>query len=287
MANANPLQKFFRQPSVYVKLPSKGYWYKNGTVELSSEGEVAIYPMSALDDILLNTPDAMLNGQALEKVIKNCVPDVKNIKELLLPDLESIFVGIKAASSDGKAEYEKKCPECNHENLYELNCSNLLDRSTFIDEDNTFLKFGEDLIIFIKPYDFEMRQLFIKKEFEEEKFLRSIDKESEKSNLDELQRADILGKSVERLSKMTFELVSRSIDKIKIVQSGEEVSDREEISQFLSNISKDQADIIITAVNNLNATGVPKEIPVTCSNCAVQWTETLSFDPSSFFGKRS
>ena len=57
----NPLKQYFRQPSVFVRLPTKGIWYKNGEVTLTGDNEVAIYPMSAIDDIMLNTPDAMLN----------------------------------------------------------------------------------------------------------------------------------------------------------------------------------------------------------------------------------
>ena len=79
--NDNPLSQYFRQPGAYVKLPTQGYWYKDGSIQLTQEGEVAVYPLSAIDDILLNTPDAMLNGQALEKVLKNCVPDIKDIKK--------------------------------------------------------------------------------------------------------------------------------------------------------------------------------------------------------------
>jgi len=284
MAN-NPLTHYFRQPAIYLRLPTKAFWYNNGEVTTNSDNEVAIYSLSALDDILLNTPDAMLNGQALEKVIINCVPDVKNIKKLLLPDLEAIFVGLKAATTGGKVDYDRKCPECGHENTYELNCNHLLDSSSFINESDAVLNIGDDLIIYIRPYDFEMRQLFIKREFEEERILRSIDQNNK--DIDELTKAGILGESVDRLSKITFELVSRSIDKIEMTKENITVTDRSHINEWLTSISKNQADTVMEAVNKLNAVGISKEITVTCSNCTVSWKDSLSFDPSSFFVKRS
>lgn len=284
MAN-NPLKQYFRQPGAYVKLPSRGQWYADNSISFNSEGEVAVYPLSALDDILLNTPDAMLNGQALEKVVKNCVPEIHNIKKLLLPDLEAIFVGIRAATSSGNAEYSKECPNCKFENTYDINCNNLLAQMTFISPEDCVLNFNGELEIHIKPYDFLMRQLFIKKEFDEERLLRTLDDKNK--DVDELTKAKILGESVDRLSSITFEMVANSIEKIVLLKDNVEVTDRAHINEWLISISKTQADTVIESVNKLNSCGVPKEIPVTCSNCATQWNDTISFDPSSFFGKRS
>lgn len=281
----NPLSQFFRQATVYVKLPTKGLWYADNSVTLTQDGEVGIFPLSALDDILLNTPDAMLNGQALEKVVKNCVPDIKDIKKLLIPDLEAIFVGIKGASNNGKFDLDRKCPKCSHENTYEVNCNNLLAATNFINEQDTEIAFQDDLIVHVKPYTFEMRQIFIKREFEEERLLRAVDDSNKE--IDDLTKARILAESIDRISKITFDLVSRSVEKIVLVKQNKTIVDKKHINEWLVNISKAQADIVIEAVNKLNAAGISKALPVTCSKCQHSWEETMSFDPSSFFGKLS
>ena len=281
----NPLSQYFRQATVYVKLPTKGYWYGDNSVTFTQDGEVAVFPLSAIDDILLNTPDAMLNGQALEKVMKNCVPDIKDVKQLLIPDMEAIFVAIKAASNNGKVDLDRKCPKCNHENTYEVNCNNLLSGTEFVNEQDTVIAFQDDLLLYVKPYTFEMRQIFIKREFEEERLLRNIDDSNK--DIDELAKARILGESIDRISKITFELVSRSIEKIHLVKQDQTIFDKKHINEWLVNISKAQADIVIDAVNNLNQTGVSKKLPVACVKCNHAWEETMSFDPSSFFAKLS
>lgn len=281
----NPLKKHFRQPALYVKLPTLGHWYSADEVVMTEDNEIAVYPMAALDDIMLNTPDAMLNGQALEKVIKSCVPDIKNVKRLMLPDLDALFVGIKSAANNGIADYDRKCPKCNHENTFELNCQMLLDHMTHINNDDLTVNFNDELIVHVKPYDFEMRQLFIKREFEEEKLIRAI--EASNKDLDELEKASILGESVDRLSHITFTLVSRSIEKIEMLKEKTTVTSQEFINEWLISITKQQADIVIEAVNKLNATGIMKSIDVQCTNCEHTWSDPLNFDPTSFFVKRS
>lgn len=73
----NPLKKYFRQPKVYVTLPSKGEYWPDGTIEIPESGEFPIYAMTAKDELAMKTPDALLNGQATVDVIQSCVPNIK------------------------------------------------------------------------------------------------------------------------------------------------------------------------------------------------------------------
>ncbi len=282
--NNNPLKQYFRQPALYLRLPTQGKWYNADDVEFSQEFEVPIYGLSALDDIMLNTPDALLNGQALENVVKNCVPSVKNVKALMVPDLEAIFLGIKIATNNGKYEIERKCPKCEKDINFDVNCYSLLDQTTYIDDSDTHIEFGEDLTIEISPYTFEMRQMFMQRQFEEQQTLRMIDDQNK--DLDNFEKARILGESVEKLSKITFNLVSMSVQSVKLVKQDVTVTDREQIAEWLINITKAQADIIIDSVNKLNEIGPLREVDAQCDKCGHVWRETLNFDPVSFFVKR-
>lgn len=280
----NPLKQYFRQPALYLKLPTLGRWYDGGDVRTNEDAEIAIYGLSAVDDIMLNTPDAMLNGKALENVVKNCAPDVLNVKKILVPDLESVFLGIKMATNGGKYEVERKCPKCNHENNFEVNCAHLLDTMSYVEESDTVVRFSDQLEIRVRPYTFEMRQIFMQRQFEEERTLRAIDEKN--TAVDEFEKARILAESVEKLSRMTFDLVSRSIESIALIQEGITVTDPAQISEWLVNISKQQADIVIETVNKLNEVGPKRSVQAVCSACSNEWEETLNFDPVSFFGKR-
>ena len=74
----NPLKQYFRRPSVYMKLPSNGQGYPEGSLEMPENGELPVYPMTAIDEITARTPDALFNGTAVAELITSCVPNIKD-----------------------------------------------------------------------------------------------------------------------------------------------------------------------------------------------------------------
>jgi hypothetical protein len=74
----NPLSSFYRQPKIYVKLPSKGEFYPPGSLDVSANGEYPVYAMTAKDELLFKTPDALLSGQSTVELIKSCIPAITN-----------------------------------------------------------------------------------------------------------------------------------------------------------------------------------------------------------------
>ena len=281
----NPLQKHFRRPALWVKLPTLGRWYRDGAVNFNEEQQVRIFGLSAKDDIMLNTPDALLNGHALETVIQSCVPDVRDVKKLLQPDLDSIFLGIKAATNNGKFEIERKCEACGHDNNFEVQCARLIDMTTYVEDSDTIIMIGNDLRVRIAPYSYEMRTMLIQKQLEEQRTLTAIEKDEQ--IVDDMVRADILARSIDKLATLTFKLVAQSISAIEMLgQDAMVVTDSDHISEWLQNIDKNTADAVIEAVNNLNNIGPPKETDAQCSQCGHRWKEKLTFDPALFFTQR-
>jgi hypothetical protein len=281
----NPLQNYFRKPSVYVSLPTQGRWYRNEDITLSASNELAIYGMTARDDVLLNTPDAMLNGEALKKVILNCVPDIHNVDALMMPDLETIFVGLKLASGPGVVEINRSCPKCGTDCNFDLQCQPIIDTQTMIEPHDGICEIDGKLRVFVKPYNFRQRGIFIQREFEEEKTLRSFDAANPDSN--EFLRAQIMAEAVDRISSLSFQLVAASIDYIQVIETGEIVNDGYALTEWLMNITSDQAEQVIHAVDLLNKCGPNKELTMECANCNHQWQDGVAYDPISFFVKRS
>ena len=74
--NTNPLGKYYRQPQIYIKLPSGGRYYPKEVYTPTETGEIPILPMTAKDEMAFKTPDAMINGQSTVDVIKSCVPNL-------------------------------------------------------------------------------------------------------------------------------------------------------------------------------------------------------------------
>ena len=96
--NVNPLKKYYRQPKQFVKLPSGYKFYSEGSIQVPESGEVAVYPMTAKDELLLKTPDALLNGEATVSVIQSCIPSIKNAWEMPSIDCDAALMTIRMAT---------------------------------------------------------------------------------------------------------------------------------------------------------------------------------------------
>lgn len=275
----NPLNKYIRSPKVYTKLPSRNKFYDPSQVELSANGEVAVYPLTAIDQIMLKTPDAMLNGESLLQVIRNCVPGILDTKKIVEPDINTLLLAIKIASSGQTIEIKASCPKCKVEHEYSINLSNILDNQSFIDDD-TSMKFNDDLILNLRPYDFEQRNLQMLNEIEENQTIKILDS---KEYSDEGEKIAEVAKHVNKMATRTFDVVARSISSILIVSTNETVTDIGFIAEFLKGISKPQADIIIDKIRELNQVGIDSSSNLTCDDCSNEWNQPLDFDPSSFF----
>ena len=49
--NTNPLEKYYRQPAIYIKLPSEGRYYDKNTFMPTETGEIPILPMTSKDEL--------------------------------------------------------------------------------------------------------------------------------------------------------------------------------------------------------------------------------------------
>jgi len=280
MQPSNPLTPFFRVPKLYVKLPTAGRYYTPDDVDMSINQEVAIYPLTALDQLLLRTPDALLNGESLVKVVKNCAPGVKNPKMLVEPDINVILLGIKIATTGATMELSTPCPSCNHENDYAVELMHLLDTATPTSADDT-ISYNDTLLIHLKPYNFTQRNLTLLNEISYNNAIKLIQVNSESDDPEKIQQASA---TVDTMSRRTFSIISQSISGITIQSTGEKITNAQFIEEFLSGITKEQSDIIISKIKELNQSGINADHDFQCASCSHEWKQGIDFDPTSFFG---
>jgi len=108
MSQPNPLQKFFRQPKVYVSLPSKGLYYEPGSL-IGDYNNVPVFAMSGMDEIIMKTPDALFTGEATAKVIESCCPYIKNAKTMPSIDIDALLIAIRIATFGEKMTVTQTC----------------------------------------------------------------------------------------------------------------------------------------------------------------------------------
>lgn len=92
----NPLLARARIPGETFKLPSHGLFYNNGELDDSSVGgELLVDPMVTLDEIIMKTPDKLLNGTSIVEVFRRCIPQVLKPLELWARDIDYLMICLR------------------------------------------------------------------------------------------------------------------------------------------------------------------------------------------------
>jgi transposase-like protein len=275
----NPLQQYFKVPKLYVKLPSKAQFYDAAHMEVSANQEVAVYALSARDQILLKTPDALLNGETLIQIMSNCVPGIKHIEQLVEPDINTLLLAIKVATQGSKSELQVGCPNCQKEQTFEINLTELIEHQSFM-EDEPSVELSDSLIVKIKPFNFEQRNLSLINEIEEGQAVKLM-QDDQSLNTD--QQAKQIAQIVSNMTDRMFQMVAKSVLSVTIVETGQVVTDPDHIREFIMGITKYQADAITSKVKELNMVGISSDQKFMCTSCNHEWTHSMDFNPLSFF----
>lgn len=169
----NPLKQYFRTPAIYFKLPSGGKYYPPGVVNIPPNGDLAVYPMTNLDEIAIRTPDGIYNGASVVSVVKSCIPDILDPWQLNNIDMEAVIVAIRAASVDGKMEILSTCPSCEEESKYDIDLLRLLADKSDIDYESTLAI--SELQIRFRPLTYQETNENGLKQFEIQRLIASLD----------------------------------------------------------------------------------------------------------------
>jgi len=124
---SSPLSAYYRQPKIYVSLPSKGAFYSSNALDKSEDGKYAVYSMTAKDELMFKTPDALLSGQSTVSVINSCIPSIKDPWELPTIDLDAILVAIRIATYGENMDIDTECPACKEEQRYGFDLTKYLE----------------------------------------------------------------------------------------------------------------------------------------------------------------
>lgn len=154
---ANPLLERLRIPGETFRLPSQGIFYDNGELDESvKNGEVEVHPMTAIDEIVLSTPDKLLSGKAIAEIFSNCIPQVLKPMELLAKDVDFLLVCLRNVSFGQHMEvsYQHSCDNAKDQS-YMIDMQRMIretktiDPTTFHSEWTTTLKNGQ--VVTLKP----------------------------------------------------------------------------------------------------------------------------------------
>jgi len=277
----NPLKRFFRQPAIYIKLPSGGQHWAPGSLEMPQNGELAVYPMTAMDEITYRTADALFNGQAVVNVVQSCVPAIKNAWHIPSMDLDTILVGIRIASYGHEMQFDSDCPHCQQENTFGLDLRTIMDGIRAPDYTQTIQ--AGDLELYFKPLDYEQINRNAMVQFEDQKLLEMLPG-SEMAEEEKVQR---LTAAFLKLTDMTMSALSQSIAMIRA--DTDVVTDAGHIEEFVKNCDRDVFERIRNHIVAIREQSELKPLKIRCQNpeCQKEYETPFTLDVSNFFASAS
>lgn len=277
---ANPLRAHFRQPAIYLKLPSQGQFWAGG-LDLPDSGEIPIFPMTARDEILLKTPDALLNGQGVVDVIESCCPNITNAWQMPSVDVDSVLIAIRIASYGNLMNIDSKCPHCETENSFDVDLNGYIDNLRI---PNYNQKIDHDKIrIKVKPQNYASINETNKIQYEQQRVLDNLALDG----TDDAARVEEYKKHLARLVELNAKLLVDNTEYIEITDTGTIVDDPEYIKEFYFNCDAEVCKTLQTKITELGREGAIPPQSGTCTNCTQNFSVSLTFDYASFFASSS
>jgi hypothetical protein len=263
----NPLlakMKNVIQPTT-IGLPSKGLFYDNGELhEDVVNGEIVLYPMTTLDEIIIRTPDMLLQGTAIDKVIAKCAPQILKPSDLFLRDVDYILVMLRLISYGDKTQIPFTCPTCIEDaepgeevpaHEYPISMEYFLKKSRALErediEKNYILTLSNSMVVYLRPSKFtEMVNMY-------------------KLNDDS------------RTSEEIEEMITTSI--LAVIKKVDDVTETDFIKEWLKQLPITLMREIINRISDANDWGMDFSYNITCKDCKTKHNISYVLNPVSFF----
>jgi len=280
---SNPLETYFRQPAIYITLPSKGTYYPEGTLTLDENGEVAVYPMTATDEIVMKTPDALITGKSTVEVIQSCIPAIKDAWQMPSIDVDTILIAIRIATYGEKMPVVIPIPEIQEPLSAEVNLTNALEKVNNA-LPNTEVMLPSGIKIKVKPINYSLMSKQAMRVYDEQRMIRTVQDS-------ELNDDEKTAKYTEVFTKVAMYSVDEMLASIETIHTpdGKQVSEQGYITEFVQNMDVATSKIIKEKITEIRKTGaippmdydVPEEMIEKGAPKSI--SVPLTFDNSVFF----
>jgi len=278
---SNPLSSYMRTPQIYFSLPSKGKYYGVNAIDMPINGELPVLSMSTRDELILKSPDALMNGQAVVDVIQHCIPSIKNAWEMPIVDLDTALISIRIASYGEQMGYSSTCPECKEFSEYEIDLRNFLASEIDLSKYEETIEF-KDLKIKLKPQSYKSANATNLEVFEQQRLIAVVNDQS----LDSEQKQDKFNKIFQKMTSLTVNNVIGSIEYI-LLPDGTRVTNTGFIDEFITNSDRGVFEKIEKHQALINEKMPTKTVKTTCPDCNKEYETPFTFDQSNFFASAS
>lgn len=281
LAEQNPLQKYFRQPKVYITLPSKGKFYPAGSLQMPETGELPVFAMTARDELTMKTPDALLNGQATVDLINSCIPAISDPWQMPSIDMDATLIAIRIATYGDQLDIETKEPGTGEDKTFAVDLRQLLNKLVTVNYDNV-IDIGE-MKVTIRPLTYKEFTESSLATFEEQRIFNLVND----TDIEDDEKLAKFNQSFKKLTDLTVSVMGKSISRIEVGDTV--VTDRKHIDEFIANADKDFFKQITDHLDNEKTKFSLEPIKVTSTEEAIEagappeWEIPITFDQSNFF----
>jgi hypothetical protein len=271
----NPLQQFFRQPKIYVGLPSQGIYNKPGTIT-GDPTRIPVFGMTGMDEIIMKTPDALLSGESTARVIGSCCPAITDPWDVSLLDVDLLLTAIRIATFGNELSVTSICKECGTENSYDINLNAIIDYFSNCKYENTIVM--QELTVVTRPLTYKQSSNFSIKNFETQQKLKQL-----VSMEDEHERKIAMDSLFAEVAGLRNEVLTLAIESVSTGSAV--VTERQFIREWLDNADTAVVQVIFDHVEaNKDRWATPKQ-HVKCTNCEHEQDLVVDLDQSNFFAK--
>ena len=278
---ANPLSQFYRRPGNFIELPSGGRFYKNPP-KLSETNELAVYPMTAKDEMVLKNPDSLLNGEALKHVLASVAPDIKDVNEIPAPDIDAILVSMRMASygDDMELDVSHRCNASEGKSQrITVSLGGILGTLRPIEADVGKVTLSSGIKVELKPYTLDAQSRLLRQQFVTMRQLQALESK-ENSTVD--QKAEVANKGYAALVDLSQETLAQSIMSVTL-PDGTQVTNYAHIYDWVKNLDRASNERLDQELKKFGTFGITREVTVKCDYCGEEYQSDMLFDPTSFF----
>ena len=244
--------------------------------------ELAVYSMTAKDEMMLKIPDALISGQALVDVIQHCIPNIKNAWAIPSLDLDVILIAIRVATYGETMTVPITINEEEMDYGVDLRyvMGELLEQISWQES----VQVSPELVVYVKPIDYKQMSASAVKTFETQRVLQIVND----SSMSNEEKSKSFKEAVDKLNDITVGLINNSV--FRVDSSNGATDDPRYIKEFLDNADKEIYDKIKTHVEQLREKNnikpviiqpTPEMIEKGAANAPIEIP--LLFDPSTFF----
>ena len=280
--NSNPLNKYFRQPAIYVSLPS-GTDYPPHVVTPTQTGELGVMPMAAKDEIRFKTPDALMNGQGVVDVIQSCVPEIKDAWQIKSYDLDTILVAIRIATYGETMDINFTVPGANENVSHSVNLPAILDELRAVKVDG-HITLDDGLKITVRPLTYKDMTTTSLQTFQQQKMYSAI----QDSQLSDEEKAKRFNDAFKTLTDLNASILLKNIQMITM-PDGTEITDPTHIKEFVDNTNTTLIKEIEQKLTQLRGQGAVKPLKLKATEDQIKkgapasYEVPVTFDTSNFF----